>query len=174
MIRNCLLAFTPILIAFSVSAQSKRQKPEPVREDFCLRMDKIFAAEVKGFEGFADSSNTESVVQNRRPVRKEYAFDQATCELVTLPTGQTVYRAIFMSRSSKESVVASYKNLLAMVKECYQEDYIFTDKTSKLRKVYECRGVPYDIDVNKEQPEVVVYISEDWVNQVYQLVLQVD
>jgi hypothetical protein len=79
-----------------------------------------------------------------------------------------------MTRDNRESVVASYKNLLAMVKECYGDGYVFKDKESKIRKVYECRGVPYDIDVNKEQPEVMVYISEDWINRVYQLVLQVD
>jgi hypothetical protein len=154
--------------------QKKREKLQPVRENFCLMLDKIFEQEVQGFVNTADSASDEEMPQGYKAVKEEYSFEQANCELVTLPSGQTVYRAVFMTRDNRESLVASYNNVLAMVKECYGENYVFKDKASKIRKVYECRGTPYDIDVNKEQAEIVVYISEDWINKVYQVVLQVD
>jgi hypothetical protein len=172
--RNGLIVFLLLSGSVGASAQSYRNKPEPVREDFCLLMDKILDGQKIGYPGFADTVSYDDGDTAIWPVRGQYSFDQATCQLVTLPTGQTVYRAVFMTRDNKESIVASYKNLLAMVKECYGDDYVFKDKESKIRKVYECRAVPYSIDVNKEQAEMVVYIAEDWISRTYHLVLQVD
>jgi hypothetical protein len=174
MVRNRLLIVLFCSLTVGLFAQKKHEKPKPVREDFCLILDKIFEQEVKGFPNVADTATEEEQASGHLPVKENYGFDQASCELVKLPSGQTVYRAVFMTRDDKESLVASYNNLLAMVKECYGKDYVFKDKTSKIRKIYECRGAPYDINVNKEQAEVVVYIQEDWMNRIYRLVLQVD
>lgn len=174
MVRSSLIVILCLCGTLSVFAQKKREKPQPVRENFCLILDKVFEQEVQGFANAADTAAGEDMPAGHKAVKEMYSFEQANCELVTLPSGQTVYRAVFMTRDNRESLVASYNNVLAMVKECYGENYVFKDKASKLRKVYECRGTPYDIDVNKEQAEIMVYISEDWINKVYQVVLQVD
>lgn len=171
----------------SLFAQSYDDDDRPVLQDeFCLKLKKVINDKPNNYANLADSLTEDDMPQASMdgliPVRDDAAFEQAR-KCILVGTGSTTkYRTVFMVRDTREGLIPSYNNLLAMIKDCLYFDYEFKETdllnvkefASLGYKTYEQVGKP--LQINKQgipQSDIYFMIQRNKSTRQFELVLEI-